>query len=379
MFAGEDLRKLISTLQGTNKDLSHRIKQLTVEHAELAAILKEMVEGVMVVDPRGRIRLVNKAMEEMFGIRGEEAVGRPAIELVRHQSMIHLITEVLENQVNVAREVTFAMPEEKTYRVQASVAGAEGENHTFGAIFVFHDITELRRLERVRKDFVANVSHELRTPMTSIKGYIEVLLEEFEEEPPKRREFLEILKNQTDRMNNIISDLLILSQIESGRYQWRREEIAIRPWLLRSVEPFRPLASSKKLSLTVDIPEDIGTLTGDPEKLTQIVSNLLDNAIKYSPEGGKIGVRALFSPREVDILVEDTGIGIPPKELTRIFERFYRVDRARSREMGGTGLGLSIVKHVAEAHGGQVSVESTPGKGSLFTVRLPRTLSSLEL
>ena len=313
-----EVADLADTFHRTYRELHRRLRQLTEEHAELAAILREMVEGVMVVDPKGRIRLVNKAMEEMFRIRSDQSVGRPAIEIFRHQPMIHLITEVLQTQVPVAREITVAVPAadglgapvERVYRVQASVGGTGGRSPS-GAVFVFHDITEIRRLERVRTDFVANVSHELRTPMTSIKGYVEVLLEGAGEDPGKRMEFLQILRKQTDRMNNIISDLLSLSQIESGRYEWRRESIPVREWLARGAAFLQPMAAARKQTLTVSVIEEAGSLSGDPEKLTQVLTNLLDNAIKYTPEGGTITLGAREMEETVEITVQDTGGGSP--------------------------------------------------------------------
>jgi two-component system phosphate regulon sensor histidine kinase PhoR len=236
---------------------------------------------------------------------------------------------------------------------------------------VFHDITEIKRLERVRKDFVANVSHELRTPLTSIKGYIEALLDGAKDDPKRCLEFLQVLQKHTDRLNNIISDLLTLSQIESGQYIWKRDHVKMTDVVERAMAVLKPLAQKKRHQISVEIPEGLPAVMGDGEKLAQVMINLLDNAIKYTPDGGRISIEAGLSSDKIQISVNDTGIGIPKKDLTRVFERFYRVDRARSRELGGTGLGLSIVKHIVEAHGGKVSVESEPGKGSRFTLSLP--------
>jgi two-component system phosphate regulon sensor histidine kinase PhoR len=364
------VRELTDTLQRHLQTLNGRLRDLSEERSELAAILKEMTEGVMVINPQGKIRLVNKAMEGMFHLSAKDAVGRPAIELLRHEGLNRMITEVLDEGINLAQEITFVLPEERTYRIQASIIVEPFR--PLGAVFVFHDITEIRRLERVRRDFVANVSHELRTPMTSILGYVEALLEGAWDEPVQRAEFLRILHRQTDRMNNIISDLLVLSQIESGRYEWKRDEIPISEWVTRTADLFQPAAIQKRLSLSVAVPDGMGTLIGDSEKLTGVVSNLIDNAIKYTPEGGAIRVETASTDHGIEMTVRDTGIGIPPKDISRIFERFYRVDRARSRQLGGTGLGLSIVKHVVDAHGGKVRVVSIPGKGTVFSVFLPR-------
>jgi two-component system phosphate regulon sensor histidine kinase PhoR len=213
-------------------------------------------------------------------------------------------------------------------------------------VFVFHDVTELKRLERVRSDFVANVSHELRTPLTSIAGYLEALLDGAQDDPQQRREFLGIMKHHTDRLGALVNDLFQLSQIESGAYQWRREEVDL-------VALIAPLAQKKSL------------------KLMQVLFNILDNAVKYTEEGWTVGVKVTQEGHSAIIRVSDTGVGIPEADRFRIFERFYRVDRARSRELGGTGLGLAIVKHIVEAHGGTVTVDSQLRKGSTFSVTIP--------
>jgi two-component system phosphate regulon sensor histidine kinase PhoR len=329
-----------------------------------------MVEGVLVLDCKGTILLANAALERMFHLSHQAVVGRPALEVLRHYPLIELIKTVLDTRTHQSQEVRVQTDRERYFQVQASVT-PNCRDQEVCAVLVFHDITEIKRLERVRKDFVANVSHELRTPLTSIKGYIEALLDGAKDDPQQRLEFLQILQKHADRLNNLIVDLLALSQIESGQYQWKREQVKATDIIERAISILKPMAESKKQSLSVLLPDNPEPLVGDAEKLSQVLINLLDNAIKYTPEGGKINLEVQQTQDTIEIAVNDTGIGIPKKDLPRIFERFYRVDQARSRELGGTGLGLSIVKHIIEAHGGRVCVESEIGKGSRFTVILP--------
>ncbi len=232
-------------------------------------------------------------------------------------------------------------------------------------------IQNLHRLEQVRKDFVANVSHELRTPLTAIRGYVEALQDGGKDQPEQLDRFLDIIKAHADRLNLIITDLLLLSKIESGQIPLKQEPVAFAGLIDRTVRLLRHLVEQKKHTVVVNIPSALPPILGDEERLGQVFSNLLDNAIKYTPDGGTITIGATSDDRMVAVSVADTGIGIPPQDLPRIFERFYRVDKARSRELGGTGLGLAIVKHLVEGHGGTVSVESPPGKGTTFCVKLP--------
>ncbi|OGW65745.1 MAG: hypothetical protein A3H49_02280 [Nitrospirae bacterium RIFCSPLOWO2_02_FULL_62_14] len=239
------------------------------------------------------------------------------------------------------------------------------------------DITALRRLEQVRKDFVANVSHELRTPLTSIKGYVEALLDGAKDNPEEATRFLQIILKQSDRLNLILEDLLQLSQIESGMVRFKRDPVHLHALVERLLPLIKPLADKKRQSLTVAIPPDLPPVSGDEDRLVQVLTNLLDNAIKYTPEGGTIGIAVGLAalpagdPAQVELSVTDTGIGIPEADRPRVFERFYRVDKARSREMGGTGLGLSIVRHIVEGHAGKIWVEGVQPTGSRFVLRLP--------
>ncbi|MEW6324421.1 MAG: ATP-binding protein [Nitrospirota bacterium] len=354
------------------------IGEISAERARLQAVLSSMVEGVLVLDRQERILLMNDALLQMLAGAGGSAIGRPFIEVFRHHPLNEFVKLVMERGEGRSQEVTLLTPGERTFLIQASMARpepAEGpamRERSVAAIFVFHDVTELKRLERVRKDFVANVSHELKTPLTSIKGYVEALLDGAKDDPGRCAQFLGVIQKHTENLNAILSDLLQLSTIESGVYQWRRDPVEVADLLERAARVLRPVAERRRQTLTVRPCEASLRVIGDRQRLTDALVNLLDNAVKYTPDGGAVTLEAQAADDAVQIAVADTGIGIPPKELSRIFERFYRVDRARSREPGGTGLGLAIVKHVIEAHGGQIAVQSEVGKGSRFSMILPK-------
>jgi signal transduction histidine kinase len=237
------------------------------------------------------------------------------------------------------------------------------------------DITSLRRLEQVRKDFVANVSHELRTPLTSIKGYVEALLDGAKDHPEEAERFLRIILKQSDRLNLILEDLLQLSQIESGEVRFKQEPVRLGALVERTLPLIKPLADKKSQMIAVALPPDLPAVLGDEDRLVQVLTNLLDNAVKYTPDGGAISIagRTADEPAQVELSVADTGIGIPEADRPRVFERFYRVDKARSRELGGTGLGLAIVRHIVEAHNGKIWVEGNQPAGSRFVMLLPAT------
>jgi two-component system phosphate regulon sensor histidine kinase PhoR len=368
--ATDEAAAAVDALNTMADRLRLRIAGITDARARLETVLESMVEGVLVLDQSGRVLLANPALDAIFELRGQPTLGRSYLEVLRHHSLVELIKSVLETRASQAREITLAAPIERHLQVQASVRPGSGERQVF-AVLVFHDITEIKRLERVRKDFVANVSHELKTPLTSIKGYVEALIDGAKDDPKKCAEFLAIVKKHTDGLGAIVSDLLQLSAIESGRYRWRRDPVALADLIEKALRLVAPAAEAKRQRLTV-LGVETGVLCGDPPRLQEVITNLLDNAIKYTPAGGAITIETRDAGAHVAVTVTDTGIGIPAADLPRIFERFYRVDRARSRELGGTGLGLAIVKHIVEAHGGEVAVESDLGKGSRFTVTLPK-------
>jgi two-component system phosphate regulon sensor histidine kinase PhoR len=368
--SGDEIEALGEALNRMAEDLQRKIQDLSDDRVKTVAILSGMVEGVLVLDQKGRIVLTNASFEKMFGLSGDPWIGRYHYERLRHHPLNALIKEVIQTGKPLSQEVRLDTAHRPHLQVQASVT----EQTPRSVVLVFHDITEIKRLERMRKDFVANVSHELRTPLAAIQGYLETLVDGGLENREEAREFLAILQKHTDRMTNIVRDLLQLSRIESGLDPIRPARIDLREAVDRNLLLLKPLAEKKGQTFTVSVLSDL-SLQADPEKLNQVLINLLDNAIKYTPEGGGIAVTASEGGGAVQIEIRDSGIGIPREDLSRIFERFYRVDRTRSRELGGTGLGLSIVKHIVEAHGGKITVESELGKGSRFILTFPRPLS----
>jgi two-component system phosphate regulon sensor histidine kinase PhoR len=373
----DEVGLLASTLNHVANQLQTKIDELSEDRAQLLAVLTSMVEGVMVLDYRGHVLQVNPALERMFGISRVEARGRPWTDLFRHQQLNELVAGILRSPAHHQDEIVLPLTG-RCLQIEASPAGGKRENEAC-VVLVFHDITDLRRLEKIRKDFVANVSHELRTPLTSIKGYVEALLDGAKDDPVASSNFLDIILKQSDRLNLIIQDLLELSKIESGGISFKEEPIELRLLVERALSVVKPIADKNHHHLTTMIDAALPAVAGDEGRLVQVLTNLLDNAIKYTPEGGTITVGATRVPLDktgphvnaIDISVADTGIGIPEQDRPRVFERFYRVDRARSRELGGTGLGLAIVKHIVEGHGGQVWVEANQPRGSRFVIRLP--------
>jgi len=376
--AQDEVGLLASALNQMADQLHTKIEELSEDRAQLLAVLTSMVEGVMVLDIRGHVLQINPALERMFSISRVEARGRPCIELFRHERLNNLVTTILQARTPHEDEIVLPLSRRHLH-IEASPAGGERDNEAC-IVLVFHDVTDLRRLEKIRKDFVANVSHELRTPLTSIKGYVEALLDGGKDDPSVAGRFLDIILKQSDRLNLIIEDLLELSKIESGQVSLKEEPLDLRALVERTLSTIKPIADRKGHRLVIALDPSLPLIAGDDDRLVQVLTNLLDNAIKYTPEGGTITLGAASAPsadtsdptpNAIDMFVADTGIGIPEKDRPRIFERFYRVDKARSRDLGGTGLGLAIVKHLVEGHGGQVWVEANHPQGSRFVVRLP--------
>jgi len=371
--APDEIGRLVSTLNDAADQLHAQIDALSKDRAQLLAILASMVEGVMVLDPRGYVLQINLALEHMFDVTGTEAQGRPAAELFRHQQLNELIDTALGSRANHDAEIILPLTG-RCLHIEVSAAGGKRDNEVC-VVLVFHDMTELRRLETIRKDFVANVSHELRTPLTSIKGYVEALLDGAKDDPATTGNFLDIILNQSNRLNLILDDLLELSKIESGNVHFKQEPVNLSSLIDRTIAMMKTLADKKRHQLISSVNQALPPVEGDEERLVQVLTNLLDNAVKYTPVGGTITVDARFAPasadKMIDLSVADTGIGIPEPDRPRVFERFYRADKARSRELGGTGLGLAIVKHLVEGLSGQVWVEAAHPHGSRFVVRLP--------
>lgn len=357
--------------------------------AQQEALLNSVAAGLLVLDGPGRVQLVNRAFRELFGV-GEEVHGKTILEALR----AHELAELFERVRAGARGGTTATgtggsgqildlefhhtgPPERWFTVNAgAIAGPDGQVQ--GVIMVFHDVTRLRQLERAREEFVANVSHELRTPLSHIKGYVETLLSGAKDDPAHATRFLDAIVRNATRLEALIQDLLAISELESGRIQLHMESVSLRQFVEEVFSNFRERAAARGVRLINAMAEL--AVAADPERLQQVFANLLDNAIKYGRESGTVTVHACLLPDQVvEVSVRDDGPGIPSDALERIFERFYRVDRARSRAHGGTGLGLAIVKHIVQAHGGRVWAESVPGKGATFYFTLPQATTDLKL
>jgi two-component system phosphate regulon sensor histidine kinase PhoR len=366
------LRNKIKSLTRISRDLSenlHRqLGEIQKETAHLDNILSNMAEGVITLDKEGRLLSINPSAQVLFGVDPEASLGRPLLEVIRNVNLGDLARHALETAAARYQEIPSFLPEEKIFQAHAGPLVVNGEMQ--GALLVLHDITELKRLERLRRDFVANVSHELRTPLASIEGFAETLLGGALTDPVHGREFVETIQNQAQNLHRLIDDLLDLSAIESGKRPPEKRRIDPASIAREVVESLAPPARARSVRVTVEA-ADHGFVEADPQQLRQVFVNLIDNAIKFNRDGGGVEVAMTREDGRFLIKVADTGTGIPEQDLPRIFERFYRVDKARSRALGGTGLGLSIVKHIVEAHGGQITVTSAEGRGSTFQISLP--------
>jgi two-component system phosphate regulon sensor histidine kinase PhoR len=357
-----------------------RTAGLDQDRQQLLVVLGAMAEAVVAVDPRRRLLFANASANRLFGLDAT-SVGRLVPELIRSPQVQDAVEATLRMAMPAAYEGELSLPVRDSFQRGSNRFLAVRGNPlpgtpSTGAVLVFHDVTELRRLERMRQDFVANASHELKTPLASIKAYTETLMDWALHDETVNARFLKRIDEQAERLNQLILDLLSLARIESGQEMFEHGPLCLVPILESCVESHRDRAQSKNLSLIFEsggLDEDTMVLA-DEEAIRQIVDNLIDNALKYTPEGGSVSVTCHSDQNSASIEVADTGLGIPRDDLPRIFERFYRVDKARSRELGGTGLGLSIVKHLMQSIGGQIDVTSRAGSGSRFTVHLPRCL-----
>lgn len=368
----DEIGQLEAQLPEMASRIAGTIAAVRVEQERLEAILRGMVESVVVTDLDDRVVLLNARARELFGVAGEgEQRGRPLIELVRDPAVAAILHELRTAHAAVSRDITLDV---HTLHVNGALLSGPDER-PMGAVLVLHDVTELRRLERVRRDFVANVSHELRTPLTAIKGYAETLLGAAGDDPATRQRFLAIIDRHSERLGRLIDDLSALSDLELGRIPMRLGAIAVGPAIDDVVQVFADRAQRAGITLTTNIAPDTPPLRADGDRLRQVLINLVDNAIKYTASGGHVTIRAGGStpvpPGMVALAIEDSGVGIPAQDLPRLTERFFRVDKARSREVGGTGLGLAIVKHLVQAHGGVLQIHSTFGHGTTVTLLWP--------
>ncbi len=364
-----ELASLADSFNQMSGQLQRIISTLASERAQAEAMLASMADAVLVTNPAGQILLLNNAAENLLALQAEATVGKTLSEAQLHFEMDVLLQKTLASETPLRHDIVLTRPTERF--VEVHMAPVKVEEQTIGVVIVLYDMTNERRLAQIRRDFVANVSHELRTPVTSIRAMAETLLDGGLDDPEMARDFLGTVTAESERLTALLDDLLHLSQIESGRRHLAVDTLDLAELVDHIAQRLIAPITAKGQRLVLDIPTPTPA-RADRDALIQVLINLMDNARKYSPEGATITVRALQDERHTYLRVSDTGFGIPPEEQERIFERFYRVDKARSRTQGGTGLGLSIVKHLVELHGGWITVESSPGVGSIFTVTLPR-------
>ncbi len=384
-----ELRDLGTALDDMRRQVQTHIGQVTLEKSRLEAVLTSITEAILVTDQSGRILMGNQTFEKLFGVP-DAIEGRMPIELVRHRDVQNAIDQTLKTGQAVFLDLTRSDDRERHFDVQ--IAPILQNDHIAGSVTIFYDITELRRLERIRKDFVANVSHELRTPLTTIKGCASTLADGALDDREASQRFVRMINIHADRLHNLVEDILDLSRIESGALPLEIDVYPLHEIVNSVVGQIRPLAKEKTLTIEINTKENV-QVQCDRKLIEQALFNLLDNAVKYTPEEGGIWIQTRdfehvendrenrrnrhgenatqTRKRRIALEVKDTGIGVPLSDMDRIFERFYRVDKGRSRAMGGTGLGLSIVRHIMDAHGERVYVESEQGKGSTFGLTLP--------
>ena len=382
----DELTELTASLNQAAAWMDRTIHSLSGERNRSSAILRSMVEGVAVVDAEEKLVFSNHAFSQILNLDSAGVEGRPVIEIVRNPELLGLIRRAIKGEEGLQTDILMGTIQPTCFSVTAApvkareialktAASPERPAHESekpsGAVVVLHDVTELRRLERVRQDFVANVSHEFKTPLTAIQGFAETLLSGAVDDPRNNRRFLRIISDHANRLARLTDDLLKLARIEAGKLEVQLLPVGALELVEACVETALLKANHKHIALEVDVTPNLHSLRGEAALLRDVLQNLIDNAIQYTPPGGRICISAEERKREVVVTVADTGIGIPLSDQERIFERFYRVDAARSREAGGTGLGLSIAKHIVEAHGGRLWVESEVGVGSKFSFSIP--------
>jgi two-component system phosphate regulon sensor histidine kinase PhoR len=367
----DEIGALAEALNTMTVQLREQFTTITNDRNKMAAILSGMVEGVIAIDTEERIVHINDAAERILSLSGEESTGKRIWEATRVREVCEALNGAMRDEHVTVGEARIAAPQQEQV-IQLIATPLRGASDTLaGALVVLHDVSELRQLETIRRDFIANISHELKTPLAAIRGLIETLIDDKQMDEETHERFLKKVSTQSTRLNTLVSDLLTISRLESDEATKDFHPLDFREPLSESLRTLKPVAESKRLTLEHAMPEMPVEIIGDNEALREVVDNLVGNAVKYTPSGGHVRVDLRIEDKLAVLEVVDDGIGIAVADQGRIFERFYRVDKARSRELGGTGLGLSIVKHVALSHGGNVSLRSAPGKGSSFRVQIP--------
>lgn len=356
------------------ENLTERRRELKekVRESELSvqAVFGAMLDGLVVVDDLRRVRLMNREFRRVFGLE-ESAPGETLLEVIRHASVDRLVMEAIRAGEPRSESIKLARGESEGREMEVSAVPLGDNSAMEGAVVLFRDVTQLRQVEEMRRDFVANVSHELRTPLSIFRGYLETLLDDPKQPPGELLRILEIMERHSDRLNALVEDVLSLARLESPGTELDLSEVHVGELLHSIMRDWEKRFAAAQLKTHLNFPGDLPALSADENRLQEVIYNLLDNAVKYSQPGGTVSLRAALAGDQVRISVADQGVGIREADLPRIFERFYRADKGRSRELGGTGLGLSIVKHIVQLHGGSVEAESEPGKGTTISVLLP--------
>ncbi|MED4269994.1 ATP-binding protein [Geobacillus stearothermophilus] len=362
---------LVRSINRLARHLQEMSRAREIQTDRLHTLIENVGSGLLFIDHRGHISLINRAFQTQFHLDPSDCLYRPYADVLPHGDIVRFIDDIFITETTMRRHMRLTIGiERKHFDVYgAPIIGTNAEWK--GIVVVFHDITELKRLEQIRKDFVANVSHELKTPVTSIRGFAETLLDGAMKDEAALEHFLTIILKESERLQTLVEELLDLSKIEQHGFQLQLEDVDIAQVIAEAAAVFRQKAAEKQIDLHIESPSGL-VIRGDRNRMKQILLNLLANAITYTPEHGRVAVEAEETKKEVLIHVKDTGIGIEEKEIPRIFERFYRVDKARSRDSGGTGLGLAIVKHLVEAHHGYITVASKVGRGTVFTIHFPK-------
>ncbi|MCQ1528111.1 two-component system histidine kinase PnpS [Lutispora saccharofermentans] len=368
----DEIAKLAGSINNMAEQLQYYINGLNRRNEEMEAILGSVINGIIAIDNNQRILFINKYAKKLLNIEDEDLKGQYLIYALRNHQINQYLKNSIENKKFEETEVMLSYPQERNIKLYTNpIMGHEGTN-TIGIIITLQDVTQIRKLERIKSEFVANVSHELKTPLTSIKGFIETLKEGAVKDENTALKFLNIIDYEAERLTNLITDILVLSELENKKEKTAQEKFSIETSIDEVIMIFKSQAEKKNIKIEKNIEEDIGFLFGPRDKFKQMIINLIDNAIKYSGENSKVMIEALVEDERKVISIQDFGIGIPEGSIPRIFERFYRVDKARSKAIyGGTGLGLSIVKHIAISFGAEISVESQPGKGTKFKIKFP--------
>jgi two-component system, OmpR family, phosphate regulon sensor histidine kinase PhoR len=364
-YGPDELGRVARSLDSVVLELGARLSDLAQNRARMEAILAGMVEGVLVLDAEGRVRLVNEAARRMLGI-ADAGINRRYTDSIRHPDIVAQIGRALRGEAPAGLELTFGRDSSRVFIARATPAR---EPAGAGVVLVLHDITDLRRADQVRRDFVGNVSHELRTPLTAIRGYVETLLEESDDE--QTRQFLQVISRHTTRMERLVADLLRLARLDARQEVAELAPVPLQPLVDGVVNELAPLIEGRRADVRVSIEDEGRPFDTDAARLHDVLRNLLENAVSYSPEGGTVSLTARVSGDRAILEVADSGPGIPPADLQRVFERFYRVDKSRVRNPGGTGIGLAIVKNLVELLGGTVTAQNRQQGGAVFTVTLP--------